>query len=279
MLWFYQKKTKTADKVKRHSVSFQESINMSSKDIISFENVSFSYSKIPVLENVNFKIKEFASACIIGPNGGGKSTLLKLILGLLKPVVGKVKVYNSSPGKVRSKIGYMPQYTSVDSLFPITVMGVVLMGRIEKHLCGPYSKNDKEIAYRTLKLLRLEGVINNNFASLSGGQRQRVLIARALVSEPDLLLLDEPTVNVDPGVEEDFLEILESLSKQVTILTVSHDLGFVSKQFKNVLCVNKTVIKHPTSELTGSMISQIYDKKIRIVHHDKHTCVIGNKNG
>ena len=251
---------------------------MSSNDIVSFENVSFSYGKIPVLENVNFKIMEFASACILGPNGGGKSTLLKLILGLIKPVSGKVKVFNSSPEKVRWKIGYMPQYTSFDSLFPISVIDVVLMGRVEKHLGGRYSKKDREIALRGLSLLSLEDLINNNFSLLSGGQRQRVLIARALASEPDLLLLDEPTVNIDPGIEEDFFEILEKLSRRVTILTVSHDLGFVSKQFKNVLCVNRTVIKHPTSELTGNIISQIYEKKMRVVQHGKHTCVIGDKN-
>ena len=250
---------------------------MPTKDIISFENVSFSYSKIPVLENVSFKIKEFASTCILGPNGGGKSTFLKLILGLIKPATGKVRVFNSFPASVRMKIGYMPQYTSFDSLFPITVMGVVLTGRVEKHLCGRYSKKDKETALKVLSLLSLEDLINKNFSSLSGGQRQRVLIARALVSEPELLLLDEPTVNVDPGVEEDLIEILGKLSKKVTILTVSHDLGFVSRQFKNVLCVNRTVIKHPTSELTGNIISQIYDKDIRIVHHDKHTCIIGDE--
>ena len=250
---------------------------MPTKDIISFENVSFSYSKIPVLENVSFKVKEFASACILGPNGGGKSTLLKLILGLIKPATGKVRVFNSFPASVRMKIGYMPQYTSFDSLFPITVMGVVLTGRVEKHLCGRYSQKDKETALEVLNLLNLENLINKNFSSLSGGQRQRVLIARALVSEPELLLLDEPTVNVDPGVGEDLIEILGKLSKKVTILTVSHDLGFVSRQFKNVLCVNRTVIKHPTSELTGNIISQIYDKDIRIVHHDKHTCIIGDE--
>jgi len=248
---------------------------MSSKDIISFENVSFSYSKIPVLENVNFKIKEFASACIIGPNGGGKSTLLKLILGLIKPGTGKVKIFNSHPEKARGKIGYMPQYTSFDSLFPITVIGVVLTGRAEKHFCGRYSKNDREISLNALSLLSLEHLAHKNFSSLSGGQRQRALIARALVSDPELLLLDEPTVNVDPGVEEDFADILEALSKRVTILTVSHDIGFVPKQYKNVLCVNKTIIMHPTSELTGNIISNIYGKNIRIVHHDKHTCVIG----
>jgi zinc transport system ATP-binding protein len=251
---------------------------MSSKNIISFNNVSFSYSKIPVLENVNFKIKEFASACILGPNGGGKSTLLKLILGLIKPATGKVKVFNSFPEKVRSKVGYMPQYTSFDSLFPITVMDVVLMGRIEKHLYWGYSKKDKEVALRVLNLLSLEDLISNSFSSLSGGQRQRVLIARALVSEPELLLLDEPTVNIDPGIEEDFFEILEKLNGRVTILTVSHDIGFVSKRFKNVLCVNRTVIKHPTGKLTHNAISQIYEKNIRIVHHDKHTCVIGDKH-
>ena len=247
------------------------------KDIISFENVSFSYTKVPVLENVNFKIKEFAPVCILGPNGGGKSTLLKLILGLIKPVSGKIKVFNTFPEKVRGKIGYMPQYTSFDSLFPVSVMDVVLMGRVEKHLGGRYSKKDKDIALSVLSLLSLENLINNNFSLLSGGQRQRVLIARALASEPDLLLLDEPTINIDPGVEEDFFEILGKLSRRVTILTVSHDLGFVSKRFKNVLCVNRTLIKHPTGKLTGNIISQIYGKNMRIVHHDKHTCVIGDK--
>ncbi len=248
---------------------------MSKKDIICFENICFNYNKVSILKDVNFKIKEFASACIIGPNGGGKSTLIKLILGLIKPTSGKVTVFDSPPIKVHHKIGYMPQYASLDALFPITVFDVILMGRIKKKIFNFYSKEDRNIVYEIIDLLALGNIQKQNFSSLSGGQRQRVLIARALASNPKLLLLDEPTSNFDPRVEEDFLEILEVLSKKITILTVSHDIGFVAKQFKDVLCVNKTVIKHPTSSLSGDIIAQMYNKDIRLVQHDKHSCIIG----
>jgi zinc transport system ATP-binding protein len=240
---------------------------MADKNIITFENVYFSYNKAPVLENVSFQVKELSSVCILGPNGGGKSTLLKLILGLIKPVSGKIRVLGAPPEKVRRRIGYMPQYTSFDPFFPIRVMDIVLMGRLEQHWLGAYSRKDKEAAWRTLELLSLEDVVNKNFSSLSGGQRQRVLIARALASEPEILLLDEPTANIDPGFEIDLQKTLEILSRKVTILTVSHDVGFVSKQYKNVLCVNRTVIKHPTGKIKGEMI---YTKRfLGLVHSNQ----------
>jgi len=244
-----------------------------SETIVKFDNVSFQYErKVTILENVNFKIKKLSSVCILGPNGGGKSTLLKLILGFVKPTSGKITICNSSPDKYRSKIGYMPQYHIFDSSFPIRVIDIVLMGKISNPWFCFYSSKEKKAAFEILDLLKLADLANQNFSDLSGGQRQRVLIARALVSNPKLLLLDEPTSNIDPEFEEQFFQILDKLSTHVTILTVSHDLGFVSKQYKDVLCVNRTVIKHPTSALTGDIISSIYHKDVRMVNHDKHSC-------
>ena len=248
---------------------------------VLFSNVTFSYqSSNNVLENASFQIMKGGMVSIIGPNGGGKTTLIKLILGLLKPIEGSISVLDLSPEKARIKTGYMPQYTSFDSKFPISVMETVLMGRIEKHLFGPYAKKDKDAAMNSLSEVGLDPlqIAKKPFFSLSGGQKQRVLIARALVSEPELLLLDEPTSNVDPAAEEQFFHLILKLNKKMTIVTVSHDLGFVNRIFKDVLCVNKTVIKHPTGQLSKNIMEELYSKDVRYVHHDKHSCTLGDKH-
>lgn len=248
---------------------------------VTFSDVSFSYqSSQNILQDVNFHILNQALVSIIGPNGGGKTTLIKLMLGLIKQDKGTITILGTTPENSRKKIGYMPQYSSFDSKFPISAMEVVLMGRIEKHLFGPYRIQDKIAAKEAISEMGLDPIqiAKKAFSSLSGGQKQRILIARALVSEPELLLLDEPTSNVDPAGEEQFMEILLKLNKKMTVVTVSHDLGLVSRIFKDVLCVNKTVIKHPTGHISKSIIEELYSKDVRFVHHDKHSCTLGDKH-
>lgn len=240
--------------------------------VISIDNVSFSYDGSPVLEDVNLTVDERDFLCIVGPNAGGKTTLLKLILGLLKPAKGTISVFGQPPQKARSRIGYMPQYASLDSLFPVNVFDVVLMGRLGNgRKLGFFAKTDRTAAEEVLQEMNLNKVRNRSFSSLSGGQRQRVLIARALVSNPELLLLDEPTSNIDTVMETELYEILSRLNQDITIALVTHDLGFVSRYVKSVACVNRRVIVHPTSEITGEMINEIYGSDMRMVRHD-HRC-------
>jgi len=202
---------------------------MTGSPVITFEHVSFSYSGIPVLEDINLAIAKEDFICIVGPNAGGKTTLLKLILGLLKPTKGSVKIFGESPEKNRSRIGYMPQHISFDPLFPVSAFDVVLMGRLNPNRgFGFYTHTDRKAAVNTLKSMEMREVRNQMFFSLSGGQRQRVLIARALVSDPEILLLDEPSSHVDIAAETKLYDILGQLNKKITIVLVTHDLGFVA---------------------------------------------------
>lgn len=168
-------------------------------------------------------------------------------------------------------MGYMPQHGHHDPQFPVTVMDVVLMGRLGNRWGGRYARTDKEAARVALAEVGLGEVSTRLFQSLSGGQRQRVLIARALACEPDLLLLDEPMANVDVLVENRLVQILQELNRRMTILMVSHDLGFVADIVKSVVCVNRCVVVHPTSEITGEVIRDLYGGDIRLVRHD-HRC-------
>ena len=234
--------------------------------------MSFSYTPgLPVLENVSLEIPAGQSGCIVGPNGGGKSTLLKLMLGLLQPVSGSIKVLGGSPAKSRRKIGYMPQYHQLDASFPASVLEVALMGRITPKTFFCHSKADKKIAMEALDTVGIADLAERSFAGLSGGQRQRVLIARALAGEPELLLLDEPTANIDPGAEEQFYSTLEKLRRQMTVITVSHDLGFVNRETDLIICVNRSVNIHNAADFTAETANEVYHHHVSMIKHD-HAC-------
>jgi len=242
---------------------------MEKPPIVTVENVSFAYDGFPVLEGVNLAIGEKDFACVVGPNGGGKTTLLKIILGLLRPIKGTVKVFGRSPEEVRSRLGYVPQQAHLDPQFPVSAMDVVLMGRLRKgNVFGRYAREDKLAAAGALETVGLSGQRRDPFSSLSGGQQQRVLIARALVSDPELLLLDEPMASLDAHVEGEVYSLLRTLNERMAIVMVSHDLGFVSQMVNLVVCVKGTVAVHPTSSLTGEMIKQLYGGEVRMVRHN-----------
>ena len=243
----------------------------SQNPVIALRDVTFAYDTVPVLEDATLDVQEREFISMIGPNGGGKTTLLKLILGLLRPSAGEVRVFGGRPESARRRIGYTPQHARHDPQFPVNVMDVVLMGRLERRWGGAYSKADKAAAFEALEEVELSDLPNQPFDALSGGQRQRVLIARALVCDPALLLLDEPTAHVDVVASTRLLEILQKLNERMTILMVSHDLGFVSSFVKSVVCVNRRVVIHPTSEITGEIIKDIYGGDMRMVRHD-HRC-------
>ena len=165
----------------------------------------------------------------------------------------------------------MPQSTHFDQSFPIQVLDIVLMGRLGKRKSSFFNRADRQAAMQALDESGLADLAARPFASLSGGQRQRVLIARALACEPELLLLDEPTAHVDPAMEEQVNATLAKLAERLTVITVTHELGFVSRRVDRVLCVNRTVKLHPTSEITGEIIQEIYGSDLRMVRHD-HQC-------
>lgn len=242
--------------------------------IVELRGVSFAYNGLVVLEGVNLAIWPGEWVLVVGPNGGGKTTLLKLILGLLEPTAGEVRLFGQPPSKTRHRVGYMPQHIYFDSLFPVTVMDIVLMGRLGtsgRRLFGWYNHQDRQAARQSLAEVGLSGLEDRPFSALSGGQRQRVLIARALCSQPELLLLDEPTAHVDPQAETQVMEILQQLHRRMTIVMVSHDLGVVAPQIGSVVCVNRRVLIHPTAELTGEKIRQLYGDQVRMIRHD-HRC-------
>jgi zinc transport system ATP-binding protein len=239
--------------------------------VITIEGLSFAYDSVPILEDVNLSIPARDSLCIVGPNGGGKSTLLKLILGLLKPDRGRIRVLGEAPETARLRVGYVPQFAHYDPKFPVTVLEVVLMGRLDRLSCGPYAEEDRQAAHRALAEMGLEDMAGRLFAEVSGGQRQRTLIARALAGAGDILILDEPTANIDANSEEHLFKILGKLNKRLTVLLVTHDVGFASKFFKSIACVNRQVLIHPTSELTGELIRNMYGGDIRMIRHD-HRC-------
>ena len=235
---------------------------------VTFEDVSFTYDGPPVLKKVNLSIGERDFACAIGPNGGGKTTFLKLILGLIKPTSGRVRVLGLPPEKARGRIGYMPQHALLDLRFPVNVLDVVLMGRLgHTRVVGPYRRVDRAVAMQALAEVDLAALASRSFSALSGGQRQRVLIARALACEPDLLLLDEPTASLDPTVQDDVHALLRDLNKRLAIIMVSHDLGFVSLYFKTVICVNRDVHLHGTGDLTQERVAHMYGREVRLLHH------------
>ncbi|MBT3177545.1 MAG: ABC transporter ATP-binding protein [Desulfobacula sp.] len=237
---------------------------------IQLNNINFSYKNRNILENVDLLIEKGEFASIVGPNGGGKTTLIKLILGLLKPDKGNIRVFGKSPKKARQQVGYMPQYAHLDMDFPASVMDVVLMGRLKRSNLW-FSKTDRIQAINAIDEVGMSACINKGFNELSGGQKQRILIARALCNNPDILLLDEPTANVDHQTEENLFSTLKKLNSKMTILLVSHDLGFVSKYVKSVICVNRQVVIHPTTLMNGAIIKDIYNGDLKMVRHD-HRC-------
>lgn len=236
---------------------------------IDVRGVSFGYDEDLVLSDVSLTLPRGDFACMIGPNGGGKTTLLKLMLGLLTPQRGEIRVLGLPPVSARRRIGYVPQYAQYDASFPVAVSDVVLMGRPRGgRWFGEGARHDRAAVASALAEVGLAEFGDRPFAALSGGQRQRVLIARALACEPELLLLDEPTSNLDQRVEDEFYALLQHLNARLTIVLVSHDLSVVSKFVKTAVCVNRSIMVHQTGALTGDAIAALYGHSVRMVRHD-----------
>lgn len=230
--------------------------------IIELENVSVRYGRITALEDINLKISEREFLGIIGPNGGGKTTLLKILTGLIKPNRGSVKICGKNLNGNRGIIGYVPQFNSFDNSYPISVYDVVKMGRLKKK-----SASDGEIINSALNTVEIYNLRKEQIGNLSGGQKQRVLIARALASEPQVLLLDEPTASIDSRTGTSVYELLNKLNESATIILVSHDIGAISKYVKKIACLNKTLVYHDSKEITKEMLEKTYQCPVDLIAH------------
>jgi zinc transport system ATP-binding protein len=238
-------------------------------DIIKVDNVSVHYEQICALEQIHLTISEGDFLGIIGPNGGGKTTLLKVILGLIKPSAGRI-IYANPPLKGKPFLGYVPQFSRFDKHFPINVTEAILMGRLSgsSGLIQRYSRQDREIAERLLDQLEIRNLKDRQIGKLSGGQLQRVLIARALAMEPAILLLDEPTASLDTHYQTELYSLLKALNQKITIVLVTHDTGLVSACVNKVACLNRRLFYHGTQWQDERILQQVYGYPVNWVNHE-----------
>lgn len=236
---------------------------------ITVDSLSAGYNGETIIEDVSFQIKHKDFFGIIGPNGGGKSTLLKAILGLIPIQKGSIQIFGQPPQKGRKDIGYVAQYAEFDRRFPISVWDVVLMGRRNKRGFLPwYTEQDKKEAEQALKTVELLDYKSRHISELSGGQRQRVFLARALAGNPRILLLDEPTASVDKDMQETIYEFLKEINKEMTIVLVTHDIGVLSSYVNRVSCLNHYLFTHDDDRLISQeMIEKAYSCPVELIAH------------
>ncbi|OPX59116.1 MAG: putative branched-chain amino acid transport ATP-binding protein LivG [Methanobacterium sp. PtaB.Bin024] len=236
------------------------------ENAVEIEDVSVTFHEQPVLKDINLSIKINDFLAIIGPNGGGKSTLLKIILGLIKVDQGKVTVFGNQPGNPDNPIGYLPQHVSFDPDFPINVFDTVLSGRYHGFLKN-YSDDDRKKVTKALREVGMLDKSHRQISRLSGGQMQRVFIARAIVREPKLLLLDEPMASIDPEMQNSFYNLLSRLRDKMAIVLVSHDVGAVSSHVDNIACLNQKLYYHGSAEDAAKPLERMYKCPIDLLSH------------
>ncbi|HNX57252.1 MAG TPA: ATP-binding cassette domain-containing protein [Prolixibacteraceae bacterium] len=233
------------------------------KKLLELKDLSAGYDKNIVLENVSFEVFSGDFIGIIGPNGGGKTTLIKTILGLIKPASGEMNMLIS-----KTNIGYLPQVNQIDKRFPISVIDVVRSGKANSALFSSFHKNtaEKEKAEALLAEMGISHIRNKAIGELSGGQMQRVFLCRALMNQPELLILDEPSTYVDNNFEGELYLKLKELNEQMAILLISHDVGTISFFVKTIACVNRTVHHHPSNIISEEQLAS-YNCPLQIITH------------
>ena len=249
--------------------------------LVEIDHLSTGYNGETILEDINLIIEREDFIGLIGPNGGGKTTLLKVILGLLAPKKGAIRVMGDSPQRARKSIGYVPQFSVYDSDFPISVKDVVRMGRLSpERLFKPYTSKDDAIVAERLAWVDLTAQKDLALGELSGGQRQRVYIARALAGEPELLLLDEPTISVDIEARTHIYDLLHKINQHgVTILLVSHDLNVISSYVKTIGCLNRTLYYHGEKQVSPEMLKAGYNCPVDLIAHGLPHRVLAEHEG
>ena len=241
---------------------------MTQSEVVDIQDLWFSYNGNPVLTGVDLTIHSRDFLAIIGPNGGGKTTLIKLMLGLLEPDRGAVRIFGRAPRKAAFRLGYVPQDIHVNRGFPICVQDVVRMGQI-KGGGGwrSFTRQDRGILQECLERVEMWNFRSRRMDELSGGQRQRVYLARAMASQPEVLFLDEPMSNVDTKGQTDFYDFLLEINKKVTIVVVSHDAMVLSSHAKSVACVNQQLFYHDRPEITRDMLEMAYHCPVELIGH------------
>jgi len=238
------------------------------KPAVQLRNVWTQYDDTVVLREINLTLQERIFLGVIGPNGGGKTTFLKALLGLISPTQGDIQIFGRRPKDARSLVGYVPQKSLLDLHFPIRVWEAVLMGRLSQTgLFRPYSSEDKQAAFDSLKQVDMYQFRNRHLGELSGGQHQRVLIARALASNPKLLLLDEPTASVDKPMQANVYELLGELKKKMAIIMVSHDIGVISTYVDRIACLSGKLYYHDSKEIVREELEEAYHCPIDLIGH------------
>lgn len=236
------------------------------RPLISVRDVTFGYGPEVVLDHVSLDIQDRDFLAVIGPNGGGKTTLVKVILGLLEPWSGQV-VYNL-PGGRHGRLGYVPQFSTFDKSFPLRVSDVVLMGKLgAKGWLRPYSREDRAAAAGMLDRLGLAGLARAHVAEISGGQLQRVLIARALVSDPDILFLDEPTASIDAESRGSLVGLLSEVNQRIPVVVITHDITSLASMVRRIACINRRLFYHGGPELSQEVLEEVYGCPVELVTH------------
>lgn len=228
---------------------------------IEIEHLTVSYREHPAITDINLTVNKGDFLGIIGPNGGGKSTLMKSILGIIPKNSGTIKIFGESVEKSRDKIGYVPQFSDVDKTFPLSVLEAVMTGTVKSglHPFFKYSPKNHDKAMEKLKLVGIESLAKRQISMLSGGEFQRMLIARALAAEPEILFLDEPTASVDPQSRKEIFSVLEKLNNNITVILITHDLNAVLKQVKSVICLNERILYSGSAKSSDEIFSTIYE--------------------
>jgi zinc transport system ATP-binding protein len=236
--------------------------------LVEVRGVTFGYGREVVLEHVDLTIGARDFLAVIGPNGGGKTTLLKVILGLVRPWSGEVVFHLPSGGDPRGRLGYVPQFSTFDKDFPLRVGDMVLMGRLGRgSLLRPYSRADRMAADEALERLGLQPLARAHVAEVSGGQLQRALIARALVSAPDVLFLDEPTASIDAGSRGTLRELLAELNHTIPVVVVTHDVTSFAPMVNRIACINRRLFYHGGPELSQEVMEEVYGCPVELVAH------------
>lgn len=237
--------------------------------LIEVKDLTVYYGNTKAISNINLEVEEGEYLGIIGPNGGGKSTLLKSIAGLIKYNQGSIRINNEFHPYKNTRLGYVPQFSNLDKSFPITLIEVVLTGMINPKLLPfyRYTKEDKDKAYELLQKVGIEKLSKRQILQLSGGEFQKMLIARALAANPRLLLLDEPTASVDAKSRSQIYELLGQLNKEMTIILVTHDLMAISSEVKRLACLNNTLVYHGEPELNETILTQMYGCPVDLIAH------------